>query len=211
MVQGVLFDFDGVICQTETYKLDAMALYLKSLGLSVEPKALYRMAGGTMLEKESQLDSIFGDQKRYWEVKEQAMSFHMPPFSFFSILTEGITEVLQYLRREKIKIAVASNSKEERLRPALQECGLLPYCDGVFSAFDLGRRKPDPYVYIHGMEQLGLKPAGCLIVEDSALGIQAGKAAGVKVIALRDRDGMIDQSGADAVICRIEEVLDYVR
>lgn len=211
MIQGVLFDFDGVICQTETCKLDAMAVYLKSLGLSVEPKALYRMAGGTFLEKESQMDSIFGDQKKYWEVKEQAMSFRMPPVSFFSILTEGVTEVLRCLREEKIKIAVASNSKADRLRPALEECGLLPCCDAVFSAFDLGRRKPDPYVYVYAMEQLKLKPAECLIVEDSSLGIQAGKAAGAKVIALRDRDGMIDQSEADIVISRMEEVLVHIR
>ena len=55
-----------------------------------------------------------------------------------------------------------------------------------------------------------MAPEDCMILEDSALGIQAGKAAGVRVAALRDRDGAIDQRMADVIITRIEEILDYL-
>ena len=60
------------------------------------------------------------------------------------------------------------------------------------------------------MEQLGAAPGECLVVEDSAIGIQAGKAAGAMVIALKDRDGAIDQRMADVIITQIGEILDYL-
>jgi beta-phosphoglucomutase-like phosphatase (HAD superfamily) len=87
---------------------------------------------------------------------------------------------------------------------------VLSYFDVIASAFDLNRRKPDPYVYTYTMGLMGVKPDQCVIVEDSALGIQAGKAAGAKVIALKDRDGAIDQREADVIIERIEQLLNYV-
>ena len=63
---------------------------------------------------------------------------------------------------------------------------------------------------IYAMEQLGAAPGECLVVEDSAIGIRAGKAAGAMVIALRDRDGAIDQRMADVIITQIGEILDYL-
>lgn len=208
--RALILDFDGVICQTETYKLDQMTAYFKEIGLYVEPKNLYRMAGGTFMDKEGALDSIFGGQPRYWEVRELAMSFHITPFPYSSLLTPGIVKTLQAVKSRGIALAVASNSPRDRIRLALEECGLLSYFDYTESPADSGRRKPDPYVYTCTMEKLGIRPEDCVVVEDSALGIQAGKAAGAKVIALKDRDGAINQSMADVIITRIEELLDYL-
>lgn len=210
MIRAVIFDFDGVICQTETYKLDQMSAYLRELGLRVEPRQLYRLAGGTFFEKEAIMDDIFADQERYWQVKEQALTFHMSPFPHRSIRTEGIVETLRELKKRGLCIGVASNSREDRLRRALEDCQVLSFFDHVVSAFDLGRRKPDPYVYTYTIEQMGLRPDQCLVVEDSALGIRAGKASGARVVALKDRDGAIDQSEADAVVERISQVMEYL-
>ena len=55
-----------------------------------------------------------------------------------------------------------------------------------------------------------LDESRCMIVEDSALGIQAAKAAGAKVIALRDRDGAIDQRQADAIVTQVSDILHYL-
>lgn len=210
MIRAVLFDFDGVICQTETYKLDLMTDYLEKLGLRVDPRRLYRLAGGTSMEKEAMLDEIFADQARYRQVKECIMTFHPSPFLFREIRTDGIEETLQNLKQRKLLLGVASNSRQDRLKEALEECQLLSYFDCVTGAFDAGRRKPDPWVYLHVMEQLGVCPQECLIVEDSALGIRAGKASGSRVIALKDRDDVIDQSEADIRIERISQVLEYL-
>ncbi len=210
MTQALILDFDGVICQTETFKLDQMAVYFRELGLQVEPRRLYQMAGGTYMEKEQVLDRIFIGQPRYREVKELALNFHTAPFPYSALLTPGITQTLETVRSRGISMGVASNSRQERLRSALESCGILSFFKYTESAFDLGMRKPDPWVYTHIMEKIGVKPQSCIIIEDSTIGIEAGKASGARVVALRDRDGAIDQSMADYIITRIEDILNYL-
>lgn len=209
-VRAVIFDFDGVICQTEVWKLGRTAEHLRKLGLIVETKQLYLLAGGTFEEKEDVFDRIFGSQPRYWQVKEEAMHFHTGPFPFAELVTPGLLPALTKLKEAGLALAVASNSRRERLREALDQCGVLSFFDCTESAYDLGRKKPDPYVYTHTMELLGTKPEETVVVEDSALGIRAGKAAGSAVIALRDPEGAIDQREADAVITGMEQLPDLV-
>lgn len=209
-VQAVIFDFDGVICQTEVYKLSGMAAMLEAMGLKVELKELYRLAGGTHLEKEAILDEIFGSQKRYWEIRDEVLGLRPAPFPHLALRTEGIVETLSGLKQRGICLAVASNSGEERLRRALKDCQVLEYFYYVISAFDLGKRKPDPFVYLYAMERMGVAAESCVIVEDSALGIRAGKAAGARVAALQDRDRAIDQSEADVILRRISQLFEYL-
>ncbi len=211
MTEAVFFDFDGVISQTETYKLDRLTAYYREIGLKVDACALYLLAGGTFDNREAVMDCIFGDQSRYWEVKDLAMDHRVGPgFPYLELRTPGIVETMQAIRERGIPILVASNSSGARLESALEACQVLEYVDHIESAYDLQRLKPDPYVYSNAMKRMGLCPEHCIIVEDSALGIQAGKAAGAKVLALRDRDGAIDQSQADKVIRHIQEVLDHL-
>lgn len=210
MTQALILDFDGVICQTETFKLDQMKRYIEGLGLSVDLRGLYRLAGGRIAEKEQILDELLGSQERYRAVREEVLHFRPVWAPVASLKTPGIDRTLQAVKERGILLAVASNSTMERLRTALSACELLPYFDFIAPAFDLGTRNPDPYVYLYTMETLGMAPRDCMILEDSALGIQAGKAAGVRVAALRDRDGAIDQRMADVIITRIEEILDYL-
>ena len=210
MIKAVIFDFDGVIAQTETNKQDHMTAYFRSLGLEVDLKNLYRMAGGTYLDKEQMLDEIFGNQKKYWGLKAEILDHKTAQSPLMDIRTPGIIETLEKLKKQGIRIASGSNSRKERLISSLDACEVLSYFEHVESGYDLGKRKPDPYVYTFLIEELGLLPEQCIIVEDSALGIRAGKQAGARVIALRDRDGAIDQSEADAIIYNITEILQYI-
>ena len=60
------------------------------------------------------------------------------------------------------------------------------------------------------MQAFGLSPETCLVVEDSPVGIRAGRGAGLPVAALRDRDGLIDQSEADVVLPTIQSLLQLL-
>ncbi len=77
-VRALLLDFDGVICQTETYKLDRMMEYFGELGLRAGPREIYRLAGGVIGEKEAILDQIFGGQERYRQVRDQVLGYRPP-------------------------------------------------------------------------------------------------------------------------------------
>jgi len=212
MIRGVFFDFDGVLCQTETWLMDSRLTYFRELGLTAEPRDLYReLAGGTPVEREAGLDKLFGDQPLYREIREQVQN-HRPSekIPLRELRTPGVGGLLMELQYRGLHLACVSNSSEERLKRALAACKLLDHFEALGSGYDLGRRKPDPYAYQTTMEKLGLAPSECIVVEDSYIGIQAGKASGALTLALRDRDGMIDQSKADAVLLRLDQVLDYL-
>lgn len=208
--KAVIFDFDGVVCQTETYKLRQMANYYRSLGLKFEERQLYKLAGGNTLDKEAILDSIFLDQKEYILNKKEIMSYRINGFCYKDLMTKGIEDVFKSLKEKGVLIALASNSKEERLIKALNQCELLSYFNTITAADLPEVRKPNPWVYNTTLEKLKLDSENCLIVEDSTKGIRAGKAANIKVIALKDENGYIDQSEADVVIDNIKCLLEYI-
>ena len=66
--------------------------------------------------------------------------------------------------------------------------------------------KPDPEIYLYTLSRLGLPKEDCLVVEDSVYGIQAAKAAGLKVVAVRDQRFSFDQSAADRLIDRVADL-----
>lgn len=207
--KAVLFDFDGVICQTEVYRLDYREKQLKRFGIPVNRKALYAMAGTSPAEKRprgARLDALFGEYEAYRQHREELISFPQLEYHYDQLMTPGLPEVLQMLQDAGLRLAVASNSSTELLETALAECGIRDFFQLVVSGWDMEHKKPDPYIYQWSMEQLGVCPEECAVVEDSQVGIQAGKAAGATVFALRDRDGLLDQSGYDGRMMRITEL-----
>lgn len=83
------------------------------------------------------------------------------------------------------KLAIASSSETSWLETTLARLGLSAYFEGrLFSAAGFPRGKPHPDIYLHAAERLGIAPADCLVIEDHPVGVAAGAAAGMTVIAL---------------------------
>lgn len=209
MVKAVIFDFDGVLCQTEQYILERKVSYFKELGLDVTKKMLIPLAGGTRFDREKMYDDIFGNQKRYYEVKNLMLEHRSQPSNIRELRTEGIVPLLEELILRGVRIAVASNSSKERLERVLKECEINQFVELQVVPID-DKRKPDPFVYHETLKLMNLSSEDCLVVEDSFVGIRAAKLAGLRVLALRDKEGYIDQSEADVIITNIAQVLDYL-
>ena len=83
---------------------------------------------------------------------------------------------------------VASNGPRDKMRPNLVTTDLLRYFvaggrEWLFSAYDVGRWKPDPGLFLHAAEAMGVAPGECLVVEDSIPGVEAALAGGFRVVA----------------------------
>jgi beta-phosphoglucomutase-like phosphatase (HAD superfamily) len=91
-----------------------------------------------------------------------------------------MTHALSWLRGPK---CVASSSTLERMRVSLESTDLIRFFEpNLFSAGDVANGKPAPDLFLHVSAKMGVKPADCVVVEDSAVGVAAGVAAGMKVI-----------------------------
>ena len=95
--------------------------------------------------------------------------------------------LLQKLVVAGIPYCIASNGPQEKMVLTLGIAGLTDYfTQHVFSAYEIGRWKPDPELFLHAAREMDVAPADCVVVEDSLSGIAAGLAAGMQVYSMCD-------------------------
>lgn len=101
----------------------------------------------------------------------------------------------EMLDRIALPVCVASNGPLFKIRQALTVTGLLPFFgDNLFSAYEAGAWKPAPGLFLHAAARMGVPPHGCLVVEDTWLGIAAAQAAGMKACLLGGGGALADES-----------------
>lgn len=98
--------------------------------------------------------------------------------------TRGLTEFLSESRRQGLKCAVGSSGCMANVDFVLDGCGIRDSFEAVVAGDRVSRCKPDPEIYLTAAAALGLAPAECIVFEDAEAGIEAGKRAGMKVVAL---------------------------
>lgn len=209
-IRAVLFDFDGVIAQTETYKLNQLMNKLDELHVSYTKEQIFSLTGTIGSEVRKQMYELFKNDSNFIKHQEKLLSYRCERPDLKAIKTLYLDELLIELKHRNIKIAVASNSSASRLKEAIKVLDIEQYFDLIASATDLGHLKPDPYVYLYAMDVFKIVGNETIIVEDSRLGITAGKKAGAYVVALKDEYGAIDQNDADRVLDDIRNVIDFI-
>jgi HAD superfamily hydrolase (TIGR01509 family) len=177
--KAVLFDFDGVVVDTEplydAYWNEASVRY----GLGIDNFAAV-IKGTTMPSILEKYFSQFSDEFRKMVVRESEefqKTLHFP-------LIPGVTEFMDMLKEKGIKIALVTSSEDFKLKRAFKILGFENRFDTVVSADRITKGKPDPTCYLLAAKDLGVKPEDCLVFEDSFSGIESGTRAGMRVIGL---------------------------
>lgn len=98
--------------------------------------------------------------------------------------TAGLSEFLRSLKEQGYKISVGSSGNTDNVNYVLEGCGIAGYFDAVANGDMITRGKPDPEVYLLAAKLLGLLPQECVVFEDAPVGIEAARAAGMKVVAV---------------------------
>ncbi|MGN8024616.1 HAD family hydrolase [Microbacterium sp. 22242] len=177
----VIFDCDGVLVDSETVAARVSQRVLADLGFEVPmPEILDRFAGASAEVFEAGIADVIG---RPLEPGWDSAYHHWYAEAFRTELrpVPGIRDALAGLRLPR---CVASNSGRTRIRETLTLTGLLEHFEGrIFSAEDVARGKPEPDVFLRAAECMGATPDQCVVVEDSPFGVQAARAAGMRVLA----------------------------
>ena len=97
-----------------------------------------------------------------------------------------IIEFLQYLKAKGIRTGIATSNSKELLLAVLESLGIAAYFDEIHTSCEVAKGKPAPDIYLLVAQKLGVEPENCLVFEDIMQGILAGKAAGMKVCAIKD-------------------------
>lgn len=177
---AVIFDCDGVVVDSEHPTLVMVRDDLERYGLTLtlaELEAGY--IGGTV---ETVADKARANGARLPE--DWVSDFYARMYAMLRAhvpLVPGILGVLDALDAAGIPFAMGSNGTPEKMQITLGQHGLIPRFRGhLYSGQALGRPKPAPDLYLHAAARLGVEPALCVVVEDSAAGAQAARLAGMR-------------------------------
>jgi len=205
MIKNIIFDFDGVLVDSEILVAKAFAKYMKNFGIELDEKEFANFAGKKtvqVIDILSQKYSINDQQIFFTDIMEIASNIYKKELT----TVEGAYD---FVSKTKLNLYIGSNSMKDRIIDGLHRVELSKYFkpEQVYS-FDLVEKpKPNPDIYLKAIEDNNLNKNYTIIIEDSIVGVKAGVSAGVKVIGLtagghwhenRDEKELLD-AGAFAV------------
>jgi len=220
MLRAVIFDFDGVIADSERLHLAGFRHALGMLDISVSEAAYFerylgfddRDAFRAMLEDSGHV----ADQELVHELMASKEKAFRELIRDNVRIFPGVRHLLDALHGQPhpIATAIGSGALRSEILLILEASGLRPFFDVIVSADDVARGKPDPETFTEACRRLGpvceqLTAAECLVIEDSIGGLEAAARAGMKRIGVTNSHAS-DELEADLVVASLEE-LNYER
>lgn len=199
-IKAVIFDLDGVIAETERAHIQAEKETMLKHGIKISEDELHQYTGTTAKQ-------MFTDLIRKYHLKTTFDEvFNQKEEIMFNLLerevepTRGVIELLYKLKKAGIKLGIASSSHKRLIDYVLNKLRITSMFDSVVGAEDIINSKPDPEIFMTCARRLNVGPSECLVVEDSMLGVEAAKKAGMKCLGYRNpNSGNQDLSKADIV------------
>lgn len=181
---GLIFDCDGTLTDSMPLHYVAWAKALNRYGIDFPEDRFYALGGMPSRQIVSLLACELGIEV------DAVQAAHEKELLFTGLLQQlmPIPQVIDVARhfRGKIPMAVASGGYRTIIHQQLCQIGVFDWFQAVVTAEDTTRHKPDPDVFLLAADLLKVKPAECLVYEDSLLGIQAAQAAGMDYIDIRE-------------------------
>ena len=210
---AVIFDMDGVIVDTERYYWDELRIFADSLGIDVTDEELDAQVGqSTQAFLRMLVDWYERAGQGRMTIEEASRAYDAwaatQECDYAALLNPGVHEGIAGLKERGVRVALASSSPLDNIRTVLAACGLSDTFEVIVSGVDFTESKPDPDIYLHTLAKLGLPAKACCCIEDSVPGIAAGKRAGLTVFAKREERFGFSQDAADAIIDRVDDILD---
>jgi beta-phosphoglucomutase len=213
-VAAVVFDFDGVIVDTEPLHLAAFRAVLAPEGIEMTDEEYWESYLGYD-DRDAITAALAGAGRDATpEVVERLMARKAE--RFLDAVRGGVPlfpGVAAFVRAAAARgpLAIASGALRREIELILDGVGLRSAFAAIVSAEDVQRGKPDPEAYVLALRALrrtrpDLAPADCLAVEDSAAGVRAAKDAGMRCVAVTNSSAATALGGADAVVESLETV-----
>jgi HAD superfamily hydrolase (TIGR01509 family) len=199
MIKAIVFDFDGLMVDTESSAYDSWQEIYQEFGCVLPLEQWERVLGGSGAEFDpcAYLAELTGQtldhpalRSRRWE-RKLALVANEP-------LLPGVQDAVMYAKEHGLKIGVASSSSRQWVVGHLDRLAITSLFDSIVCADDVERIKPAPDLYLTSVAQLDVLPHQAVAIEDAINGLHAAKAAGLACIVIPNnflRGG--DFSGAD--------------
>jgi beta-phosphoglucomutase len=185
-LRGIIFDMDGVLCDSERWICEAARAMFRTVHrIEVAEEEFVPFVGtgedrylGGVAERRGITLDMPADKERTYALYLELIRGRLAPLT-------GVVEFIAGARWRGLRLAVATSADAVKLAGNLREIGLpAGRFDATVNGSEIARKKPFPDLFLRAAELLGLPPGECLVVEDAINGVQAGRAAGARVLGL---------------------------
>lgn len=215
MLKAVIFDFDGVIVDSEKAHLAMFQKVLAEEGIQLTDEQYYEkylamddrgcflavLADNGRTADEAYIQSLVSRKSRYYN---QFARDNLP-------LLPGVADFIRSAHARGLALSIASGALRNEIEFVLEKHSLRGYFHAVISAEDCSKGKPDPEPFLTALERLRtlrpeLQASNCLAVEDSFHGVKAAKSAGMKCLAVTTSYPAERLADADRVVSSLAAV-----
>jgi len=209
-IRGFIFDLDGVLTDTSEFHYLGWQRLADEEGLSFSREINETLRG---IPRRASLMLILKDrsypEEKILEMMERKNKYYLELVHDITPrdLLPGARELLEEIHAAGMKSALGSASKNAR--EVIQRLGIESLLDAVADGNSVERQKPAPDLFLHAAQLLGFAPEECVVVEDAAAGIEAGRAGGFHTLGLgpRERVGDADIVFESLEVAKLEAVL----
>ena len=205
MVNALLFDFDGLILDTETPEYNVWQAMYREHGFELPHEEWGRIIGGYGISKfdaanhlsllsQGRLDS--GSLRHRHRSESDEITLAQP-------VLPGVLDIIHEAKRYGLKLAIASSSPHSWVDTHAKRLGIFHYFDAIVCADDVGpgRTKPNPDLFLLALDRLGVQKEAAVVFEDSPNGVTAARQAGIFVVAVPNPvTSMLRIEGADLTV-----------
>jgi HAD superfamily hydrolase (TIGR01509 family) len=188
MIKALIFDFDGLILDTETSEYQVWQSIYREYGFELPHDEWGKIIGGYGISNFDAAEHLSGlSQGRLDSVSlrdryrsESDALIHVQP------ILPGVMDTIHEAKRLGLKLAIASSSPHSWVDTHAKRLGIFEYFDKIICADDIaaGRTKPNPDLFLLALKQLDVQKNEAIVFEDSPNGVKAAKSAGVFVVAI---------------------------
>ena len=218
-VKNVIFDMDGVIFDTERVYIECCIEAAKAL--PVPEEQVYETCVKCTGTNEFQTMEFFHRDFSPFLTEAECQTLRDESVRFFKKryteklipMKAGVVELLEYLKEQGIRIALASSTRKDIVERELADAGILHYFESVTGGDVVKISKPNPEIYLIACDKMQEPPEECFAIEDSFNGIRAAKAAGMRPVMVPDIVQPTDEirQMAETVCSDLFGVIDYLR
>jgi HAD superfamily hydrolase (TIGR01509 family) len=211
MIKALIFDFDGLILDTETPEYLAWKDIYREHGFELPHEEWGKIVGGYGLSSFDAADHLaLLSQGRLDSVSLRARhQLESSAAIARASILPGVVDYLHGAKRIGLKLAIASSSHHAWVDHHAQRLGILHYFDKVICADDVGvgRTKPNPDLFLLALKQLQVQKEAAIVFEDSPNGVLAANRAGIYVVAVPNPvTALLDIKGADLILSSLSEL-----
>lgn len=183
-IKAVIFDMDGTMVNNAFYHELAWKQFLKENKINLSQKEYFEKISG---KRNDQTLKIFFPKITSEEIikySEEKENIYRKLYSPYICEVKGLRDIITKLSQKGIKLAVSTTAPKENRDLVLKKLNLFNVFDLILGEEDVTYGKPDPEIYEKTAKMLDVKPEECIVFEDSPVGVQSAKKAGMRVIGV---------------------------